>query len=637
MRLYQKLFAVFGVCLLHSVSNAQLTVTATIPSINLGNVAPNATISIDFDRPLDLASFSGSAFTVWGHTTGKIEGQLFFAQSNMQAVFTPLAPYFPGERVVVSLSDKLKAQDGSFLRPEGYVLSFFVRSAPAPMSFSTASAWDVSPGIFSRIYGGQTCDLDGDGFSDLAIVNENTSDVRVFLNNHDGTGSYGGLLGAPHPVGNTPSPNENADLNGDGHIDIVTCESGSSTVSVLLGLGNGSFQPSVSYSVGNPSSGLALFEADGDGDVDIAATAGDMVMILLNDGNGVMGPAYGVSTAVQSDYGLSAADMNNDGITDLVVGGTAGGIMVLQSIGNGTFNAMPVQASVGFAWMLVCGDVNGDGNMDVTAACGGHGNGAVLLGHGDGTLGAPNLTPPVGHMVATDLGDLDGDGDMDWVLSSFGAGLYQIWKNDGAGLFTLDQTLPGVQNPACCAILDIDGDRDLDLALLDETSDIVTLERNGVLDQQTYCYGTVAACPCGNAGAAGHGCENSFGTGGGLLVGQGTASVSNDQFALNAGGLTPLESMVFLQSAGQVVSGSPFGDGLLCLAAPITRLKVKSALNGFASLGAGNAGDPPLSVLGSITLPGTTVFYQAWYRNPDAYCTSATFNVSNGLKVTWTP
>ena len=335
--------------------------------------------------------------------------------------------------------------------------------------------------------------------------------------------------------------------------------------------------------------------------------------------------------------GLTAADMNNDAIVDLVVGGTTGGVMVLQSIGNGTFNAMPVQSSVGFAWMLVCGDVNGDGNIDVTAACGGNGNGAVLLGNGNSTLGAPTLTPSVGHMVATDLGDLDGDGDMDWVLSSFGAGLYQIWKNNGAGSFTFNQTVPGVQNPACCAILDIDGDRDLDLALLDETSDIVTLKKNGALDQQTYCYGSIAACPCGNAGLGGHGCENSYATGGALLLGQGTASLANDQLALNASGLAPLVPMVFLQSAGQIASGAVFGDGLLCLTAPITRLKTKFALNGFASLGAGNAGDLPLSVLGSITLPGTAAFYQAWYRNPESYCTADTFNVSNGLKVTWTP
>ncbi len=627
----------FAILVLAPAAAGQLTVVAVDPPLNASHRAPNVSVVVDFDRPVDPASLG--SFEVYANASGAVQGSKTLENGDARLRFQPLKPFIAGETVWVTMSESLKAQDGSFLRPQGYVASFRVRAAPAPRSFSLNETWNVSTGSFARIYGGQACDLDGDGFNDLAVVCEVSSDVRVYLSDDDGTGSYGPLLGAPASVGTTPSPNENADLDGNGTIDIVTAESGSNSVSVLLGHGDGTFQAASTYGVGSPSHGLALFEADGDGDVDIATTAGDQTHLLLNQGDGTFGAPIPINTAVQSDYGLTAADMNNDGIVDLVVGGTSGSIMVLLSNGDGSFVPKPTQNAGGYAWMVVCGDLDGDGKMDATVANGGNSRGSRLFGNGDGTLKPPFSTPSVGHMPATDLGDLDGDGDLDWVLSSFGANLYQVWRNNGAGGFTLDQTLPGVQNPACCTILDIDGDRDLDLALLDETTDIVRIMENGDLDQDTFCYGSAAACPCGNAGAEGHGCENSTGTGGALLLGQGQAVVSNDELALNVGGLPPTAVLVFIQSLIPAGGGTgiPFGDGLLCLGAPITRLFAKTAANGYASLGAGNLGDPTISQLGSIPPVGGQFLYQVWYRNPDPYCTIAGWNLSNAVAVTWVP
>jgi hypothetical protein len=43
-----------------------------------------------------------------------------------------------------------------------------------------------------------------------------------------------------------------------------------------------------------------------------------------------------------------------------------------------------------------------------------------------------------------------------------------------------------------------------------------------------------------------------------------------------------------------------------------------------------------VSVAGHVNA-GDVKHYQLWYRNPAAFCTSATFNFSNGLTVSWTP
>jgi len=125
--------------------------------------------------------------------------------------------------------------------------------------------------------------------------------------------------------------------------------------------------------------------------------------------------------------------------------------------------------------MIVCSDVNGDGNLDVTAA--GFLSGAIIhLGDGQGGL-APGSVFNYVSSVATDTGDLDGDGDLDWVLSDYGAGEWYILENiDGA--MTPAQTIFATKNPTCAILLDFDMDGALDIALVDEIADEVKLLRN---------------------------------------------------------------------------------------------------------------------------------------------------------------
>jgi hypothetical protein len=81
--------------------------------------------------------------------------------------------------------------------------------------------------------------------------------------------------------------------------------------------------------------------------------------------------------------------------------------------------------------------------------------------------------------------------------------------------------------------------------------------------------------------------------------------------------------------------GTAFGDGLRCAGGSVVRLKSRNAALNFAAYPAG--GDAPVSVQGALPLAGGTRHYQVWYRNAATFCTSATFNLSNGWSVTWTP
>jgi len=150
----------------------------------------------------------------------------------------------------------------------------------------------------------------------------------------------------------------------------------------------------------------------------------------------------------------------------------------------------------------------------------------------------------------------------------------------------------------------------------------------------TFCEGSVALCPCGNGGAAGNGCANSLFAGGAHLAASGTPNLSADSFVLLGTGM-PNSSALYFQGTTQVGggTGAAFGDGLRCAGGSIVRLGTKLNVANQSSYPA--AGDPSISVRGAVPAAGAGRTYQVWYRNAAAFCQPATFNLTNGLQVTW--
>lgn len=152
----------------------------------------------------------------------------------------------------------------------------------------------------------------------------------------------------------------------------------------------------------------------------------------------------------------------------------------------------------------------------------------------------------------------------------------------------------------------------------------------------SFCLGTALACPCGNAGALGHGCAHSFGSGG-LLDGSGLASVSDDSLVLTAADLPASTTALYFQGTEAANTGHGFvlGDGLICAGGAAVRLGTKASVGGASQYP--EAGNLPVSLRGMIPAIGGTRYYQTWYRNSALFCTSATFNLTNGLAITWVP
>ena len=155
-----------------------------------------------------------------------------------------------------------------------------------------------------------------------------------------------------------------------------------------------------------------------------------------------------------------------------------------------------------------------------------------------------------------------------------------------------------------------------------------------------FCFGDgtgTTPCPCSNSSApgAGQGCLNSTGVGA-RLDASGTPSVSNDSLVLTCSGLPANAPMLFFQGTSRLNLGNGvvFGDGLRCPGGVIVRIRQVVATGGTAVYP--SPGDAPVSAAGAV--PANSMrHYQAWYRNAAAFCTSATFNLSQGLTVSWSP
>ncbi len=268
-------------------------------------------------------------------------------------------------------------------------------------------------------------DFNSDGFPDLAVANQDGT-VTVLLGSASGNFSY-----APNVrVGSGAIDIAAADLNDDGIADMVTANLSDNTISVLLGKGDGTFGAETTYAIGFVPFKVRVgnFSKDGFPDL-VVASNGSNLTILLGQGDGtfVAGASPhlggGVNTVVIGDF-------DGDGNADLAVGGssyTGGNLLtVLLGRGDGTFHSLTPVNYLYTPEIFSTADVNNDGITDLVLVLD---DVSTLLGKGDGTFTAGpsfNSFNSYGPDINA-VGDFNGDGLPDLVIeqaSYIGNGAY---------------------------------------------------------------------------------------------------------------------------------------------------------------------------------------------------------------------
>jgi hypothetical protein len=346
-------------------------------------------------------------------------------------------------------------------------------------------------------------DLNGDGKPDIAVVNyglTGSGSVGVLFGNGDGTFRRGNTYAA----GGGPTAIAIGDLNGDGKPDLVVANQGcpgldSNCVGVLLGNGDGSFQPVAIFSDGiwgwaggeGISTPIMIADVNGDDKPDLLVVSqtdrnyrDGFVGVLLGNGDGTFKPVKTYDSGGFAAFSGIVADVNGDGMPDVVVVNcTITGftdcftneatVGVLLGNGDGSFQPVRKFSTGGagsFFLPVVVADVNSDGKPDILVGHNCYGNTyncsaalgsfGLLLGNGDGTF-QPAVTYDVeGGAVSIAVADLNGDGNLDLVVAGSPV---EVWLGNGDGTFRHLASYPTSGSTGRVLLADLNSDGNLDL------------------------------------------------------------------------------------------------------------------------------------------------------------------------------
>ncbi|QEH32331.1 FG-GAP repeat protein [Aquisphaera giovannonii] len=376
-------------------------------------------------------------------------------------------------------------------------------------------------------------DINSDGKPDVAITNKSSKALSVLLNT-TATNATTLTFAARQSfaTGTAPYAVTAADLNGDGRPDLVVSNFASSSDSVLLnttapGATAPSFAGQQTFSVGTNPYDVAIADLNGDGLPDLvnALFSANAVSVILNTTShaesttaGVPSPSFprsGTFSTGSSPYAAKAADLNGDGLPDIITANFAtNSVSVLLNTGTPGASTPSFAAGQSFSTGsipadMAVADVNGDGLPDLVVANYGTTSVSVLLN--TTTPGATTLTFSANQTFAAGvrpisvaMADLNGDGRPDVLVANESAGSVSVLLNTTAAgattpSFSARQSFAVGSIPYSVAVADVNGDGKPDIVAANDTSGSVSVLLNttaagatapSFAAQQTFAAGT---------------------------------------------------------------------------------------------------------------------------------------------------
>lgn len=293
-----------------------------------------------------------------------------------------------------------------------------------------------------RIPGGEQpvdfaiADLNEDGHLDIIVANHDTDYLTILFG--DGQGNFKAAPGSPLRIAVSPHPHAvlAVDLNMDGHIDLVVDHRDAHALLVLPGLGDGSFE-STGFLLevgGDPYRGMASGDLDRDGRIDLVTPNPGDTGVFLNATNVQLAFEPGLRVDSEDPFAVDIGDFNGDGVLDLIAASDESYqvVEIFHGTGDGRFdelNSIEFQFAIG-AKSIAVGDFNGDGFNDAAIAAWQSPEVMMILGGSDRL--ATGLLPGGEHPWGLVAADINRDGKDDLVIVDDASALVSMYLSAGA-------------------------------------------------------------------------------------------------------------------------------------------------------------------------------------------------------------
>jgi hypothetical protein len=368
--------------------------------------------------------------------------------------------------------------------------SFSLLTAKNDLEFVVTPVFEVGEPPHAFPYWGASADLNKNGNKDIIIANwgypNQNSTISVLLGNGDNSFqprvNYG--------VGIAPKIIITEDFNKDTNIDIAVNNDRSHSISVLLGNGDGTFNQAVNYPVGMNPPMLCAADFNEDGNTDLASPDynTDDIAILFGNGDGTFLQAVYLPVD-DGPFALISTDINNDDNADLCLLNSEYNpdvqtyLSIYLGKGNGTFNKMnKIFMADDQPWMITTGNLNDDAFVDLVCIMTGINSIFYLFGNGSGDFTIQTSDYISGPRQAI-INDFDNDGYNDIAVSSNYNSNVKFLCGDGQGNFHPYEISFGVEGGAWGIIAEnFNNDNSLDLAV---TTGIFGADHISILNNYT--------------------------------------------------------------------------------------------------------------------------------------------------------